>query len=220
MTHSRKKKHSNVNIYLYFATIHKIGICVKNRTRSSSDLYRVTTTAFKWIYWTPECLWTPDLYVPFLCLCFCSQRSAFVGRVFSTARQNWVIPTDAFGVLMAVICDQWHLFVCVCRESEGDRSSRGGETPKPAACPELAEIRTCICGIRLARWDPSGLQLPPSVLPVSHCPLLCHSLVSLTWLWSACHTGFLRTDLCIVPSPWSPAEKTDDALYSGTHNNI
>lgn len=54
------------------------------------------------------------------------------------------------------------VFVCVCVggvcvESEGDRSSGGGETPKPAACTELAEIRTCICGIRLGYWDPDSL---------------------------------------------------------------
>lgn len=50
---------------------------------------------------------------------------------------------------MVFVCVGVWVCACVCVESEGDRSSGGGETPKPAACTELAEIRTCICGIRL-----------------------------------------------------------------------
>lgn len=74
---------------------------------------------------------------------------------------------------MACVCTR----VCLCVESEGDKSSGGGETRKPAACVELVEIRTCICGIRLGYWDPEGLRLRLSTEPQPVCPLLllCHS---------------------------------------------
>ena len=61
-------------------------------------------------------------------------------------------------------------FVCVCREWRRQILGGGREwAPLEVRCvslllvAELDGIRTCICGIRLSWWDPTGLHLTPSV---------------------------------------------------------